>query len=723
MIGHAKLTKVGGTATITTATITAAAITAAALALAALALAGAGCSQTNGARYPRALSPQLPITRVTLYQNGIAYFERQGRLQGDRLTLHCRPHQINDLLKSLTVIDRTSGRAVSISLPLEKGAVARLGRLPKQVRKTSGLLDVLRVFRGARIRIRGSQGTVSGRVIGVEQGLLRTTGKTPPKGWRVTLKSSGGQLVVYPVAAIRRLQMLDRALELGLDKSLDISLEEGTWKPIRLSVRLAGARNHDLLVSYIVEMPNWKPAYRLVLDAKGRPLLQGWAVVDNLSGESWSKVQLSLVAGTPMSFLYNLHSPRFTRRIDLSHRGRATSLAPPPGSVGYRSRRGLKDRLQRAYRFKRRSAGASRAPSSSPMTTRSERSTSDIARDLEKAVRRSASGQKLGSLFRYDLRDRVTVPDSSSTLVNIVNARVPGKEVVLFRPELTSRWGTSHPYRAVQLVNTSGFSLEKGPVAIYARRTFMGEAFLERLNKGQTIFLTYAIDPHVSMTHRVVYSSAPVRLLKIHGGMVVSEVMRIYRTRYKVTNRHEKPITAYVKSVKRAGYKLRTKAKDIVRGAGAIYAPITVEPGTTRVLTVEWVSPIRRRLAINTQLAMTVLKMYMGTGKVPRRIKPILDKIIGARVRINNLNAEIGRIWRVRRTLEADQKRVRANLKLLRKVRGNKRLKARLVKSLGNLEARLSRLTARYVKLDEERAGLRAKMRIWIGQITLDATK
>lgn len=692
-----------------------------AVGLAVLTLAGAGCSQTNGVRYPRSLSPQLPITRVTLYQNGIAYFEREGRLQGDRLTLHCRPHQINDLLKSLTVIDRTSGRAVSISLPLEKGVVARLGRLPKQVRKTSGLLDVLRVFRGARIRVRGKQGTVSGRVIGVERGLLRTTGKTPPTGWRVTLKSSGGQLVVYPVAAIRRLQMLDRALELGLDKSLDISLEEGTWKPIRLSVRLAGARNHDLLVSYIVEMPNWKPAYRLVLEADGRPLLQGWAVVDNLSGESWSKVRLSLVAGTPMSFLYNLHSPRFTRRIDLSHRGRATSLAPPSGSVGYR--RGLKDKLQRAYRYKRRSAGASRAPSSSLKTSRSERTTSDIARDLEKAVRRSASGQKLGSLFRYDLTDRITVPDSSSTLVNIVNARVPGKEVVLFRPELTSRSGTSHPYRAVQLVNTSGFSLEKGPVAIYARRTFMGEAFLERLNKDQTIFLTYAIDPHVSMTRKEVYSSAPVRLLKIHGGMIVSEVMRIYRTRYTVTNHHEKPITAYVKSIRRAGYKLRTKAKGIVGGSNAIYAPITVKPGTTRVLTVEWVSPVRRRLAINTHLAMTVLKMYIGTGKVPPRIKPILDKIIGARVRINNLSAEIGRIWRVRRTLEADQRRVRANLKLLRKVRGNARLKARLLKSLGNLEVRLSRLTARYVKLDEKRAGLRAKMRIWIGQITLDATR
>ena len=452
--------------------------------LLALTVSGAGCPHHTGTNHPRSLLPELPITRVTLYQNGIAYFERQGKLQGDHLVLHCRPHQINDLLKSLTVIDRTSGRAVSISLPLEKGLAARLGRLPKQVRQTSGLLDVLRVFRGAGIRIRGTRGTVSGRVIGIEQGLLRTTGKVPLTGWRVTLKSTDGNLVVYPVAAIRRVQMLDRALELGLDKSLDISLEQGTWKPIRLSVRLAGARNHDLLVSYIVEMPNWKPAYRLVFGKEGRPLLQGWAVVDNLSGESWSKVKLSLVAGTPMSFLYNLHSPRFTRRIDLSHRGRTSSLAPPSGSVGYDG--SIKDRLQRSYRSSRR-GGSSRSNTPRSSATKSERSSSDMARDLEQAVRRSATGQKLGSLFRYDLRDRVTVPDSSSTLVNIVNARIPGKEVVLFRPELTSGSGTSHPYRAVQLHNTSGYSLEKGPEFYSFQRSL--QAYKLFLTQNTTVVL------------------------------------------------------------------------------------------------------------------------------------------------------------------------------------------------------------------------------------------
>jgi hypothetical protein len=52
----------------------------------------------------------------------VGYFERSGRIDGGLLTLQIHPTQINDLLKSLTVIDRGTGRAVSISLPLEQNA-------------------------------------------------------------------------------------------------------------------------------------------------------------------------------------------------------------------------------------------------------------------------------------------------------------------------------------------------------------------------------------------------------------------------------------------------------------------------------------------------------------------------------------------------------------------------------------------------------------------------
>ena len=117
-----------------------------ALAMASTSLSSCGGSSSHSYG-GEGVSAQLPVTRVVLYQNGIGYFERNGKHKGNILTLQIRPSQINDLLKSLTVIDRSKGRAMSVSLPLEKTSAQILSELPEQVRGAGGLLDVLRVFR------------------------------------------------------------------------------------------------------------------------------------------------------------------------------------------------------------------------------------------------------------------------------------------------------------------------------------------------------------------------------------------------------------------------------------------------------------------------------------------------------------------------------------------------------------------------------------------------
>ena len=52
---------------------------------------------------------------------------------------------------------------------------------------------------------------------------------------------------------------------------------------------------------------------------------------------------------------------------------------------------------------------------------------------LERSFKSLVAGTRVGSLFRYDLADPVTIDERQSALVNIVNARVPGEEVLLFR--------------------------------------------------------------------------------------------------------------------------------------------------------------------------------------------------------------------------------------------------------------------------------------------------
>ena len=110
------------------------------------------------------------------------------------------------------------------------------------------------------------------------------------------------------------------------------------FQQVDVTIRLAGRTRNDLLVSYVVSAPMWKPTYRVVLPeaGKGQALLQGWAVVDNTSGEDWRDVKLALTSGAPIAFRYDLHTPRDVVRTDLSAVGTpATRASVAVGEAGY----------------------------------------------------------------------------------------------------------------------------------------------------------------------------------------------------------------------------------------------------------------------------------------------------------------------------------------------------------------------------------------------------
>jgi len=69
-----------------------------------------------------------------------------------------------------------------------------------------------------------------------------------------------------------------------------------------------------MLVSYTIAAPIWKTTYRVVLDSSGKPFFQGWAIVDNVSEEDWKNISLSLVSGSPVSFIQQIQRPFYRYR-------------------------------------------------------------------------------------------------------------------------------------------------------------------------------------------------------------------------------------------------------------------------------------------------------------------------------------------------------------------------------------------------------------------------
>src|SRR4029077_12843805 len=73
-------------------------------------------------------------------------------------------------------------------------------------------------------------------------------------------------------------------------------------------------KEREVVASYMITSPVWKSSYRLIFGATGQPTLEGWAIVDNTTGEDWDKVELSLVSGRPISFVSQLYAPKYVTR-------------------------------------------------------------------------------------------------------------------------------------------------------------------------------------------------------------------------------------------------------------------------------------------------------------------------------------------------------------------------------------------------------------------------
>jgi hypothetical protein len=491
-------------------------------------------------------------------------------------------------------------------------------------------------------------------------------------------------------------------------------------------------------------MPRWKPAYRLVLEDGKEPLLQGWAVVDNVSGEHWQGVTLSLVSGSPISFRYNLHAPQYNERADLTPVGLPRAVAPPPAEAsGYAAELsseaepadekeeiggyGADDAL--APKAMKKSLGRSRAELSESMPSGMAASRAAPAPppapqlDFGALERQgdSAEASRVGALFRYDVRDRVTIPDRSSTLVNIVNQRVAGEQVAYFRPELARTSSETHPYRAVKLDNATGLTLERGPITVYSSGTFVGEGFVERLESGQTAFVTFAIDAEVLLDQKGGMREEGLRLLRIVDGQIVSEVKRVQSTTYEVKNRRRDAVRAFIRSPRQPGWTLRDRVADTVETPEALIVPLAVPAGKSATLEVAWEQPVTRTVAIDSTNADELLSVYLEGGKAPPKLERLIRELMALKAKLSDQRKELALVDRQHALLSRDTERVRDNLNVLRRTQGNDALQRELSGKLAQLERDLGRLSGQRVSLSEQIADLEKQLTALVRGVSLDA--
>ncbi len=702
------------------------------------------------AEYPTA-EGGLALDRVVLYRNGVGYFERHGEVDGDVLRIKVRKDQVNDLLKSLTVVERDGGKAVSISMPLDPQTWANAA-LATLAPGRGSLAEVLDALRGTEVTVRSSDGTSSrGRIVMVERmDAAPTPGdrgmETPPfVEFKLTLLA-GSELNVVLLSKIQTLTLEDGALAMQLQRSLDASAGEGMFQQVDVEIRLVGKAKNDLAVSYVVPAPMWKPTYRIVLpkDGKGKALLQGWAVVDNTSGEDWRGINLGLTSGAPIAFRYDLHTPRTVDRPDLTEAGVRRQARAVMGEATYDSldegeatvERDNDDEYGRAEKKAEEGGERFRAPMAAPAPMggagRGPMGSASLGKDkadgnrrnnyapeapppppaqavsfdsLQRSTLAQARAATVSGLQRFDIQDPVTVPDGTSTMVAIINQAVDGEETFLFRPGGGGVGYEANPYRVIRFKNSTPFVLEPGPIAIFAEGSFVGEGLSEAVGTGTSATIPFAVETDMMVTQSTKYDGTEMRLVRLVRGVL--EVERFNRTTTTWTVKSATRKDGFTLLVRHGragyGYSLKVRPQGTEDLADAYLIPIRVAAGSCEG-TIEVVeqTPSRTSLSIWDGPAVKLLESIVAMSDVTPEVKQRLLPIVKLRQDLARIDEQIEGLTLQRSELDQRANETRQNLESLKKDPQAGALRARL-------GARLEQFTQDGDKLGRQLVELQSK--------------
>jgi hypothetical protein len=683
-------------------------------------------------------SERLPVTRVVLYKNGVGYFEHAGHVRGSQeVNVDFTTAQLNDVLKSLTVLDLGKGRITGVSYNSNAPLERRLGSLNLPVGEKPTTAQFLDALRGARFDVRSGSETASGRLLSIDEREIPIKGDQKVTVDQISIISDSGEVRVFDLTPATSVRVAEKDVNDEVGKYLGLVASTRDQDVRRMTISTAGEGERNLLVSYISEVPVWKSTYRIVIPNQGKPLLQGWAIVDNTVGEDWRNVELSLVAGAPQSFVQELSQPYYTRRpvVALPVNAMITpqtheatmeeANAPPPSAIV----NGVPGRIAGGQMA---GVGGGSAGSLQRMTTgigsgmgsgagagtykkwAGQPDSTAVADSLE-ASTSIAQARDLGDLFEYKLQDRVTIRKSQSALVPILQTRIDAEKVSVWNPSQSS------VLRALWVENTSALTFDGGSFNVLEGDAFAGEGLTDPIKPGEKRLLSYAADLGVLVDARQKAENQRVtRVFIAHGTMTQSTEEREENT-YTIRNRDASARTVVIEHPARAGWKLTEDAKPAESSASFHRFRLTVESKKTESLLVKEYRPVANSYQLSN-VSDDQIKFFLAQKMINPEIEQALRKVMAQKNSIAAIGAEMASRKTKISGIADDQQRVRENMKALKGSLEEKALVARYVRQLGEQEDRVQALDREMSELQQKREAAQKTLNDLIEGLQMEAT-
>ncbi|HMP41564.1 MAG TPA: hypothetical protein PKA05_14385 [Roseiflexaceae bacterium] len=416
-----------------------------------------------------------------------------------------------------------------------------------------------------------------------------------------------------------------------------------------------------------------------------RILLQGWGLFDNQLEEDLDNVELTLVAGMPVSFRYQLYEPHTPERPLIRDETRTVAAPVEFGAM----------ETARAKRAARPPAAP--APMAAAMSMSLRESASDMSIDrLEASTGGTSVGEERGALFQYRVAHPISVARGQSAMVPIVATRLAGRKDLLYNP----RKYAGHPVASLRLTNTTGLTLERGPTTVIEDGDYAGEAVLPFTTTGAELIIPYAVELGITIIEQT-HHERQMASIRVRDSYLLVEEWEISRTTYQIYNALDRAAEVVIEQHLPADWDLNETPEPREQAQGLARWPVACAPQHETSFPIQ----LRRRIYRREEVRNTPperLQEYLNNKYLDQQTFNALSQVLGLYAEIARRQQRLKMIEQERQQIYKHQQQTQGSLAPLGRDGDEGALRARYVALLGKLEDQLATLAAEEQQIQQQ---------------------
>ena len=632
------------------------------------------------------------VGSVLLSSGGLAEIVRTVDLADgeSRLALEIPADQADDVLKSLLVSD-PNGAIASVTLDGANAVAEAFKRLPLKREDLASTAAIAASMAGYAATIDDGAGhKASGIILGVGK-VPRATEGQPIELPAVTLRQDDGSFAEVLLGPGAGITFADKDLQARLDAAITAVRTAADTNFRTLSIQTTGKGARTVRLSYVVAAPVWKAAYRIVPADGGKYRVQGWAVLENGSGDDWNDVQLTLSSANPVALRQRL--------VDMYWRERREApLLLPGGSI-----KPLVDGVTAGGASEEMYDMSSEAdlPAEAPPMAMALRAKAMPAPAAPSRGPEAVSVEgDIGVTFT--LPQPVTLKAGQTLTVPIIDADLDADLVSLWQED-----SGSVPQAAIFLSNTTGKSVPPGIFTVYGADGYLGDAQVAGIPPGEKRFAAFAADPKTRVTSEHQQGTTIVGLSGRDGELTVKRSLT-WSTVYHLTAPKDEARTIMVDHARVTGTEVTTDGEVVSDEPNRLRVRASVSGGMTRDVRVSETRTDATVVRIVDSDADALL-FYASTQGVDPKVAAKLKAIAAIKTRVADAQRAIDKAEQTVQRQSEEQERIRANLSALPETSDSAKSYiaklARTEKAIEDAEAARANAQA---KADQERDALDA---------------